>query len=121
MVTSGITLETTRLSIIEYILWLESDFTSFDIVHTLGISNSEFYTIKQELIAKGLIFNVCLIEINKRPTRGYNTVFREYDPGVLKIKGKLPAIGVKPKKSRKRVHCEPKDPLAGFVRPVEAR
>ena len=102
----------------EYILWLQGDFTSFDIVHTLSISESEFYAIKKELIDKELLFNVCTIEYNKRPTHGYNTTYREYDEGKLKLKGKSRRRKGTTVKSRKRVHTNPVDPLSLFIRPM---
>ena len=119
-IPTGIPMTETQ-QIMEYMLWLEKDFTIMQIRQDLNTSRTIVYNAKKKLIVEGLLFHVGNIT-HKSPIKGlvYIKVFSKEDKE-FKVKHKEKVRKYKKIETRqkepKRKLFNPADPLAGFAVP----
>lgn len=116
--------QTDNQQVMEYMLWLNKDFTVMDIMEDLNISRSVIYKAKHKLIESGLLFHVGIIEDDHlikgiRCIKIFSKEEKEFRKKKIAKFNRPKEVKEKKKKKKREVEVfTPVDPLAGFVRPA---
>lgn len=113
--------KTENQQVMEYMLWVENDYTIMQIREDLGVSRTVSYKAAKKLREAGLIFHVGYIQNGTIKVKVFSKKERALttkEVGTLK-KYKPVTKAKKPVKKQTRPKYTPKDPLKGFFRPVD--